>query len=140
MNKICDECETVAHCTKHGCIPKVLAKDAMKLALDHLMNLQPILGNGLLEERQLAFIDPHIDCAIAALQGGLAEQPAQQQPVLWLVNGVIQASDIPKEYTGCLFTSPQPSKPWVGLTDELENAFKDGWNAAKAAHGIKENT
>jgi len=22
MNKLCDECETVAHCLKHGCIPK----------------------------------------------------------------------------------------------------------------------
>jgi hypothetical protein len=21
-HKICDECETVAHCTKHGCVPK----------------------------------------------------------------------------------------------------------------------
>ncbi len=48
-----------------------MSKEAMKLALDHLMNLQPILGNGLLEERQLAFIDPHIDCAIAALQEGM---------------------------------------------------------------------
>ena len=48
-------------------------------------------------------------------------QPAQrQEPVLWLVNGVIQASDIPKDYTGCLFTSTQPpqSKPWVSLTEE----------------------
>jgi hypothetical protein len=22
MTKLCDECETVAHCTKHGCVPK----------------------------------------------------------------------------------------------------------------------
>ena len=22
MTKLCDECETVAHCSKHGCIPK----------------------------------------------------------------------------------------------------------------------
>jgi hypothetical protein len=22
MSKLCDECETVAHCLKHGCIPK----------------------------------------------------------------------------------------------------------------------
>ena len=49
----------------------------------------------------------------------MVRRPAQQQePVLWLVNGVVQASDIPKDYTGCLFTSPPASKPWVGLTDE----------------------
>jgi hypothetical protein len=23
MSNLCDECETVAHCLKHGCIPKV---------------------------------------------------------------------------------------------------------------------
>ena len=40
MNKICDECETVAHCTKHGCIPKQqaldkMAENAKKLGLDY---------------------------------------------------------------------------------------------------------
>ena len=24
-HKLCDECETVAHCSEHGCIPKLLA-------------------------------------------------------------------------------------------------------------------
>ena len=23
MSKLCDECETVAHCLKHGCVPKI---------------------------------------------------------------------------------------------------------------------
>jgi hypothetical protein len=36
--KICDECETVAHCTKHGCVPKQPAPtskdEALKLALE----------------------------------------------------------------------------------------------------------
>ena len=27
MSKLCDECETVAHCMKHGCIPKQQALD-----------------------------------------------------------------------------------------------------------------
>lgn len=62
-----------------------MSTEAMKLALDHLINLQPILGNGLFEERQLAFIDPHIDCAITALQEALA-QP-QQEPVAGLLVG-----------------------------------------------------
>jgi len=34
---ICDECETVAHCMKNGCVPKTTKKDeAMKLALEAL--------------------------------------------------------------------------------------------------------
>ncbi len=67
--------------------------------------------------------------SINALRQALSnsvEQPAQQQePVLWLVNGVVQTSEIPKDYTGCLFTSPQ-SKPWVGLTQQdIDIAFDD---------------
>lgn len=27
MHNICDECETVAHCSKNGCIPKVSYSD-----------------------------------------------------------------------------------------------------------------
>ena len=36
---ICNECETVAHCTKHGCIPKVSVNEAMKLALEALQEV-----------------------------------------------------------------------------------------------------
>lgn len=43
----------------------------MLQALDHLMNLQPHLANGLLSSRQLQFIDPYIDEAIAALRNSL---------------------------------------------------------------------
>ena len=40
MSKLCDECETVAHCMKHGCIPKQQALDkkaenARELGLDY---------------------------------------------------------------------------------------------------------
>jgi len=40
MTKLCDECETVAHCLKHGCIPKQTALDkkaenARELGLDY---------------------------------------------------------------------------------------------------------
>jgi hypothetical protein len=39
---ICDQCETVAHCTKHGCVPKqpaLVSKDeALDLALEALEN------------------------------------------------------------------------------------------------------
>lgn len=34
---ICNECETVAHCLKNGCVPKQPSKDeALKLALEAL--------------------------------------------------------------------------------------------------------
>jgi uncharacterized coiled-coil protein SlyX len=41
MTKLCDECETVAHCLKHGCIPKQAraldkkAENARELGLDY---------------------------------------------------------------------------------------------------------
>jgi hypothetical protein len=38
---ICDECETVAHCLKNGCVPKQPSKDeALKLALEALERYQ----------------------------------------------------------------------------------------------------
>ena len=43
-------------------------KAAARLALDALINLQPIIGNGLLTKQQLAFIDPSLDIAITALK------------------------------------------------------------------------
>lgn len=36
-NMICNECETVAHCLKNGCVPKTTKQtEAMKLALEAL--------------------------------------------------------------------------------------------------------
>lgn len=51
-----------------------MSKAVMQHALEALENLQPIIGNGLLNERQLAFVDPHLDVAIATLRAALAEQ------------------------------------------------------------------
>ena len=39
-----------------------------------LINLLPIIGNGLLTDRQLAAIDPHIDMALQALASAEGEQ------------------------------------------------------------------
>lgn len=75
--KICNECETVAHCTKHGCIPKVSAKDAIKLALGHdamrsaLNALEARCGTNAEERGPTG--------AITLLNTALAEQPAQQE-------------------------------------------------------------
>lgn len=74
-------------------------------------------------------------------QEALAEQPAQQEPVAWQVEVLIQGvwspmgnpqrdkskaerladnPSIPKECQRVieLYTSPPASKPWVGLTEE----------------------
>jgi hypothetical protein len=32
VTKLCDECETVAHCLKHGCIPKVQSNRTIDMA------------------------------------------------------------------------------------------------------------
>jgi hypothetical protein len=48
------------------------------------------------------------DKELAAIKQALAAPV--QEPVLWLVNGVVQASDIPTNYTGCFYTTP-PAQP-----------------------------
>jgi hypothetical protein len=58
-------------------------KDAAQQALNALINLQPIIANGLLTERQLAFIDPHLDVAIDALRAALAEPTLQTCNCRW---------------------------------------------------------
>ena len=91
--KICDECETVAHCTKHGCIPKVSAKDsAMRLALEALElaqdNLRDHGDNCFLHdegEYNRCFcgkdsLSNHLQSVVEKLDEALAEQPAQQEP------------------------------------------------------------
>jgi len=43
-------------------------------------------------------------------------QPAQE-PVALVIDGFLIKSELPKEYTGHLYTTP-PKREWVGLTDE----------------------
>jgi len=82
--KICDECDTVAHCAKHGCIPKVPAKDAMKLALEALEGST---------DKTLSIR------AITALREALAEQPAPvQEPVPEAMKIVIEAMRADPDY------------------------------------------
>jgi hypothetical protein len=61
--KICDECETVAHCTKHGCVPK-----------------QPAPSQ---------YGSPELQAMIVAraIEKDRAAQPAPVQPVAWAVVG-----------------------------------------------------
>jgi hypothetical protein len=106
--------------------------EAMKQALDHLMNLQPIIGNGLLSKHQLAFIDPHIDEAITALRTAIKEAE-KQEPEAWRTRSqgeehmtVKQVYEWVKTGHWSLrefrewieATPPAEQREWVGLTDE----------------------
>ena len=51
--------------------------------------------------------------AITAIKEALA-QP-EQEPVLWLDDGVIHTSNLPANYTGCLYTYPSQRQ---SLTDK----------------------
>ena len=90
--------------------------------------------------------------SIAALREALAEQPAQQEPVAyWNFNNgfshcmIDQLNEAAKKNPAPLYTIPPQRKP---LTPDLEAdtgygpdelaAFRAGWEAAEAAHGIKE--
>ena len=122
--------------------------EAMKQALDELESLQPIMANGLLEQRQLDFIDPHIDRAITTLRAAI-EQAEKQEPVAWMYHG-IRHDDTPHERPSLiwkpeymdamsaekgvkatpLYTAP---REWQGLTDEEIQAAWASMNHDPAA-------
>jgi len=68
---ICDECETVAHCMKNGCVPKTTKKDkALKLALEALEGIHPSNMTPMAEE--------YWNKAITALREALAESALER--------------------------------------------------------------
>jgi len=78
---ICNECETVAHCLKNGCVPKQPSKDeALKLALEALGKARSRIveagGSGWKLEAQRCVN------AITAIKQALFT--ATQEPVAWV--------------------------------------------------------
>ena len=73
--------------------------------------------------------------SLSIIQEALAKQPAQQEPVAWVCYGAtVNHHDIDFDQNEIdaiplgtmLYTSPQPSKPWVGLTQQdIDIAFDD---------------
>ena len=52
----------------------------------------------------------------------------EPEPVLWLVGGVVQSSDIPADYTGCLYARPINPPARRPLTDEeIDRITRDKW-------------
>jgi hypothetical protein len=116
---ICDECETVAHCSKHGCIPKhqaldKMAENARELGLDYEQYKDSIEVSVIFHEGQKMFAVP--------------KQPAQQEPagsvyrygkdssgtpwhgIRWTASGL----DLPDGTL--IYTSPPAQRTWQGLT------------------------
>jgi hypothetical protein len=150
---ICDECETVAHCSKHGCIPKhqaldKMAENARELGLDYEQYKDAIEVSVIFHEGQKMFAVP--------------KQPAQQEPVACVgpwhggrLTLIPRYSRQTFEHNQPLYTAPPVQrKPltdkeiadiatshpltWVNLnTVEHRRYFA---RAIEAAHGIKENT
>ena len=118
---ICDECETVAHCSKHGCIPKhqaldKMAENARELGLDYEQYKDAIEVSVIFHEGQRMFAVP--------------KQPAQQQePVAWKHDcAALLTNDVELWIDQCPHcgkprTSPPAQRTWVGLTDEERNVI-----------------
>jgi hypothetical protein len=125
---ICDECETVAHCTKHGCIPKhqaldKMAENARELGLDYEQYKGAIEVSVIFHEGQRMFAVPK------------QPAPVQQEPIGSVhvdtlamlpslrpfdIGAKIHPASKAKYDTSyrLVYTSPPAQRTWVGLTDE----------------------
>ncbi len=110
-----------------------MSKEAMKLALEALKELVAQTEGRLFAVKHDHVAMQYARQAITALQEALAEQPAQQEPVAWLVdNGgdavlIRHSENFPGVFAGSEFnkrplvysdTSPQPPAQRKPLTDE----------------------
>ena len=102
-------------------------KEAMKLALGKIESARDCHPNA---------VDTLLFEAEEILEGALAEQPAQQEPVAWMSphGGFLSANYINNFASGLdkeihnipLYTSPPAQRTWVGLTDgELPAMWTD---------------
>jgi hypothetical protein len=97
--------------------------EAMKQALEALKNASPHLNEALQNVGGMAEYEVELECdrAITALRTSI-EAAEKQEPVLWLVNGVVQVSDIPADYTGCLYTTPPAAQEEIQRLTALVRA------------------
>jgi hypothetical protein len=152
---ICDECETVAHCLKNGCVPKQLpSKDeALKLALEALKWIKTGMGCN------------DIDATITAIKQALSDAmhlaaPVQQsrsdvEPVArvhtfigpeWAVVQVLGEFNLEDALYTTPPAAPDPkdrrsawvhATPWRGLTDEeIEQGCKESWVTEQAFQSV----
>ena len=109
MSKICDECETVAHCTKHGCVPKQqaldkMAENARELGLDY----EPAQQEPVAAECNFVGTKEWGRCSIEH------HNLVQSEPHKW-----------PGYQTRLLYTSPQPAQQQERLTKAEQRMVHD---------------
>lgn len=146
MNTICRECETVAHCTKHGCIPKVDRTIDMARAIwesgtgiyegPNIGQLKAFEALVRADERALAsFVQEPVGTvkyrlvkihdALGAHIGDTDpyipedmtdEEVCEYEPVFWAAKEI--ADMIGDAPWDKYTTPPAAQRQWVGLTDE----------------------
>jgi hypothetical protein len=129
---ICDECETVAHCLKNGCVPKQPSKDeALKLALEALEHID-------YEDNDRDFLFPYqctmLDNAITAIKQALndathladtaLDRMAENARELGLDYEPVQQSRSDVEPVGYLFQHEETGLTMVVDVQQVEWGFE----------------
>jgi hypothetical protein len=104
---ICDECETVAHCLKNGCVPKHqaldrMAENARELGLDY--EPAPVQDN-----------DAHYKGVVEGVQKLFDDKRAQPAPEQY--TALEQALTRLQKRYGELEAKVAAKRQWVGLDD-----------------------
>ena len=104
-------------------------QEALKLALEALEDARTELCEWSSDVNREDYNNPRLNDAITAIREALAEQPAQQQEPLCTAamfdDAFLAKSGLDPNTN--LYTSPQPNKPWVGLTDEERGQVYANW-------------
>ena len=113
-------------------------RKAAEQALNHLTNLQPYLGNGLLNKTQLAFVEPNIDEAMKELRQALEQNDLEEaiskgtkawadvpDATEWVeqLRGNVDKVNISEERVHKTEKSIHEPE-WVGLSDDEREHFR----------------
>jgi len=134
---ICDECETVAHCTKHGCIPKQPAPVQEPVAWMHTNAIGHVYFRKNPQDRTLNPVPLYTQ-----------PQPAPVQPVasvpihpktgpLWaMTTDKPDPERLPSYPLMALYTTPPAAQPAVpdafGTREGEHPEYIQGWNDCRA--------
>ena len=118
---ICNECETVAHCTSHGCIPKQTAVDRLLDEAKLLADDRPVEVGNLPEwPLNAEHTIRRLVKALALVNEVDQEQPAQpqQEPVAWMDRYGELYKNVEQVLSTDIPLYPSPPAQRKPLTDE----------------------
>jgi len=124
---ICDECETVSHCLKNGCVPKQPSKDeALKLALEALEELNNTNSYWWQEvdKATIKKIDPAITAIKQALTNSALDRMAENARELGLMP--LRGGD---------YEPAQQSRSDVEPVGEVCGYYERGFDEEKTRYG-----